>query len=133
MDSGQRRGAQRQRQSLLGDAFEEVGGLGGGLGDGGGGQGVVLGVAVLFEDEGAGALHEGGLGGVGLHGLALEGKDGGDVEGEGPGCGDVAEAAFDEEVGGEVVEALRRVEVAEGGEALGGAGPVEGGGGYARR
>ena len=95
---------------LLGDAFEEVSGLGRWLRDGGGGEGVVLGVAVLGEDEGAGALHEGGLGGVGSHGLEAEGEDGGYVEGVGPGCGDVAEAAFDEEVGGEVVEALRRVE-----------------------
>ena len=90
----------------------------------------MLGVAVLFEDEGAGSLHEWSLGGVGLHGLEPEGKNGAYVEGEGPGSGDVAEAAFDEEVGGEVVEALRGVEVAEGGVALGGAGPVKGGGGY---
>ena len=104
--------------------------MGGGLGDWGGGEGVVLGVAVLGEDEGAGALHEGGLGGVGLHGFEPEGKDGGYVEGVGPGCGDVAVTAFDEKVGGEVVEALRGVELAEGGEAFWGAGPVEGSGGY---
>ena len=104
--------------------------MGGGLGLGGGGQGVVLGVAVLGEDEGAGALHEGSLRGVGSHGLEAEGEDRGYVESVGPGCGDVAETTFDEEVGGEVVEALRGVEVAESGEALGGAGPVEGCSGY---
>jgi hypothetical protein len=38
----------------------------------------------------------------------------------------VAEAAFDEEVGGDVVEALGLIKVAEGGEAFGRAGPVEG-------
>ena len=92
--------------------------------------GIVLGVAVFGEDEGAGSFHERGLGGVGSHGFEADGEDGGYVEGVGPGCGDVAEAAFDEEVGGEVVEALRGVEFAEGGEALGRAGPVEGGGGY---
>jgi hypothetical protein len=104
--------------------------LGGGLGERGGGEGVVLGVAVLGEDEGAGALHEGCLGGVGLHRLEPDREDGGYVESDGPGRGDVAETAFDEEVGGEVVEALRGVELAESGEALGRAGPVEGRGGY---
>jgi hypothetical protein len=128
-EAAEDRGGGVVERSLLGDAIEEVGGLGGGLGDQGGGQGVVLGVAVLGEDEGAGALHERSLGGVGLHGLEPEGKDGAYVESVGPGGGDVAEAAFDEEVGGEVVEALRGVEVAEGGEAFGGSGPVEGGGG----
>ncbi len=115
---------------LLDYAFEEVGGLGGGLGGGGGGQEIVLGVAVFGKDEGAGSFHERGLGGVGSHGFEAGGEDGGYVEGVGPGCGDVAETAFDEEVGGEVVEALRGVEFAESGEALGGAGPVEGCGGY---
>jgi hypothetical protein len=67
---------------------------------------------------------------VGLHGFEAEGEDRGYVEGVGPGGGDVAETAIDEEVGGEVVEALRGVELAEGGVALGGAGPVEGCGGY---
>jgi len=105
--------------------------LGGGLGRWRGGEQVVLGVAVFGEDQRAGALHEGGLGGVRLHGFEAEGEDRGYVEGVGPGGGDVAMAAFDEEVGGEVVEALRGVEVAEGGDALGVAGPVEGCGGYA--
>ena len=118
------------RTLLFDYAFEEVGGLGGGLRQGRGGEGVVLGVAVPGEDEGAGALHERRLGGVGLHGFEAKGEDGGYVERNGPGRGDVAKAAFDEEVGGEVEEALRRVELAEGGEALGGAGPVEGRGGY---
>ena len=104
--------------------------MGGGLWDWGGGEGVVLGVAVLGEDEGTGALHKGGLGGVGSHGFKADGEDGGYVEGVGPGGGDVAEATFDEEVGGEVVEALRGVEVPESGVALGRAGPVEGRGGY---
>ncbi len=90
----------------------------------------MLGVAVLGEDERAGALHERGLGGVGLHGLHPLGEDRAYVEGVGPGCGDVAETTCDEEVGGEVVEALRGVEVAESGEAFGVAGPVEGRGGY---
>jgi hypothetical protein len=57
------------RGGLLDDAFEEVGGLSGGLGERGSGEGVALGVAVLGEDEGAGAFHERGLRGVGLHGL----------------------------------------------------------------
>ena len=35
---------------LLGDAFEEVGGLGGGLGDQGCGQGVVFVLAVALEE-----------------------------------------------------------------------------------
>ena len=115
---------------LVDYAFEEVGGLGCGLGFGGGREQVVLGVAVLGEDERAGALHEGSLRGVGLHGFEAEGEDGGYVEGVGPGGGNVAETAFDEEVGGEVEEALRGVELAEGGEAFGVAGPVEGCGGY---
>ena len=57
-------------EQLLGYAFEHVGGLHGWLGDYGGGEGVALCVAVLFEDEGDGSLHERGLRGVGLHGLA---------------------------------------------------------------
>ncbi len=90
----------------------------------------MLGVAVLGEDEWAGALHERRLGDVGLHCFEADGENGGNVEGMGPGGGDIAEAAFYEEVGGEVEEALRGVEVAEGWETLGIARPVEGRGGY---
>jgi len=104
--------------------------LGGGLGLCGGGQGVALGVAVLGEDEGAGSLHEGGLGGVGSHGFEAEREDRGYVQGVGPGGGDERVATFDEEVAGEIEEALRRVEVAESGESFGVAGPMEGCGGY---
>ncbi len=86
-------------------------------------------MAVPGEDEVAGPLHEGCLGGVGPHGFEAEGEDGGYVEGVGPGGGDEGVAAVDEEVGGEVEEALRGVEGAEGGVALGMARPLEGSGG----
>ena len=89
-------------------------------------------LAVLLKD-GAGLLKERGLGGVGGEGALLLIEDGADVEGEGPGGGDGAEAVGEEEVGGEVVEALGGVEGAEIFEALGRAGPVEGGGGRRRR
>ena len=85
---------------LLGEAFEEVGGLGGWLGLGCGGEGGNF----RFEDRA-------------------------DVEREGPGGGERARTVGDEEVVGEVEEALGLVRIAEGGEAFGGSGPVEGGGG----
>jgi hypothetical protein len=113
---------------LFGDGFEHVGGWGGGLGDLAGYQEVALQLAVLLE-EGADLGEERGLGGMGGEGFEFLVGDGADVEGEGPGGGEGAEAAGEEEVGGDVVEALRGVERAEGGEALGRAGPVEGGGG----
>jgi hypothetical protein len=103
---------------LFNEAFEHVRGLGGGLREGGRGQGVALLLAVLLE-EGAGLLHERGLGGVGGEGALLLVEDGADVEGEGPGRGQRLEAVGEEEVGGDVVEALRGVERAERGVALG--------------
>ena len=102
--------------------------MGGGLGGDGGGQGVAFLLAVALED-GADLLEEWGLRGVSAEGGYLRFEDGADVEGEGPGRGERAEAAGDEEVVGEIEEALGLVGVAEGGEAFGRAGPVEGGGG----
>lgn len=69
----------------------------------------MLRVAVFVEDERDGALHEWELGGVGSHGCDPGGQDRAYVESVCPGSGNVAEAAFDEEVCGEVIEALRCV------------------------
>ena len=97
------------------------------MGGEGGGEGVAFFVAVALED-GAGLLEEGGLRGVGGEGGELLLEDRVDVEGEGPGGGEGLGAVGDEEVGGEVEEALRLVGGAKEGEAFGGAGPMEGGG-----
>lgn len=105
--------------TLLPDhVFEEVGRLGGGLGFQGGGQSVMFGVAVLLEDQGDGAFHQGGLGGVGSHGCNSGRQNCADIQRVRPWGGDVAEAAFDEEACGEVVETLRGVQLAQGREAL---------------
>lgn len=116
---------------LLGDAFEEVGGLVGRLGDDGGGQEVVLLLAV-FADGRLGLEHERGLRGVGGEGFLLAIEDSVDVEGNGPRgcCGDVA--VGEEEVCRDVIEALGCEERTEFEVAFGVAGPVEGGGGDRR-
>jgi hypothetical protein len=115
-------------EGLFGDAFEHVGGLGGGLWDSGGHEGVTLQLAVLLED-GPGLLHERRLGGVCSEGMLLPFEDGADVESECPRGGEGAEAIGEKEVVGAVEEALRGVELADADEAFGRAGPVEGGGG----
>ncbi len=113
---------------LLCDAFEEVGGLLGGLGGGVGDEDVALFVAVFFEDR-FGLLHERSLRCVGGEGLLLAVEDGTDVECDGPRRREWSVAIGEEVAGGDVVETLRLEEWAEFGVALGGAGPVEGRGG----
>ena len=102
--------------------------MGGGLGVGRGGEGVELLAGALLE-VGLEALHQRKLRGVGAEGLELALLDAADVEGDGPGRGERRGAAGKEEAGGGVVEALDGVRGAEGGEAFGRGGPVDGGGG----
>ena len=117
--------------SLLRNAFEKVGGLVCRLRLGCGGKGVVFLLAVLAED-GFGLDHQRRLRGVGGEGALLPVEDTAHVERDGPGCGRSHVATRQEEVGGDVEQALRRKEFAEAGVASGVRRPVEGCGGEGR-
>src|SRR6202012_967846 len=117
--------------SAVGDTFEEVGALARGLRRNRGGECVALFGTVFFE-HGNGDLHEWRLGLVLGEGFLLFVDDGADVERVSPWCGQRRAAVREEEVAGEVVEALRLPEIADGDVALGRAGPVEGRGGGGR-